>query len=172
MEFLASKLFSDFRSMSKLRTVICLFRNDLRLHDNEALVTAHKLGDLVVPLYCFDPAHYKGTWHFNFAKTGPHRAQFLVDSALDLRSSLRKQGSDLVVHHSSPAAAIENIHKFCQTKGHFLTDIVYQKEVTFEEVKTEEDIDLFCKRNNIKVNKIWGATLYHIQGIYFVLQPT
>ena len=151
--------------MSKLRTVICLFRNDLRLHDNEALVTAHKLGDLVVPLYCFDPAHYKGTWHFNFAKTGSHRAQFLVDSALDLRSSLRKQGSDLVVHNYSPAAAIENIHKFCQTKGHSLTDIVYQKEVTFEEVKTEEDIDLFCKRNNIKVNKIWGATLYHIQGM-------
>ena len=77
-----------------MRTVICLLRNDLRIHDNEVvpafpetflnfgklfgfsknvlqvLQWAHKNGDHVIPLFCFDPNHFKGTWHFNFPKTG------------------------------------------------------------------------------------------------------
>ena len=61
---------------SKLRTVIYLFRNDLRIHDNEALLWAHRNSDLIVPLYCFDPDHFKGTWHFNFAKTEPKNKRF------------------------------------------------------------------------------------------------
>ena len=153
--------------MSKLRTVICLFRNDLRIHDNEALVTAQRLGDYVVPLYCFDPSHYKGTWHFNFPKTGSHRAKFLIESVQDLRDNFRKYQTDLIVHNSSPVEAIRNISSFCETKGHKVTDVVFQKEVTFEEVKVEDEIEAFCKNKNIKINKTWGATLYHIQDLPF-----
>ena len=46
-------------SAAKLRTVICLLRNDLRVHDNEALLWAHNNADHVVPLYCFDPDIFK-----------------------------------------------------------------------------------------------------------------
>ena len=73
--------------MGKMRTVICLLRNDLRVHDNEVLLLirdnyltfnvcvqvlqwAHRNGDHIIPLFCFDPDHFKGTWHFNFPKTG------------------------------------------------------------------------------------------------------
>ena len=45
--------------MSRMRSTICLFRNDLRVHDNEVLVTALRTGDYVLPLYCFDPDHFK-----------------------------------------------------------------------------------------------------------------
>ena len=153
--------------MSKLRTVICLFRNDLRLHDNEALVTAQRISDCVIPLYCFDPGHYKGTWHFNFPKTGAHRAKFLIESVQDLRDNLRKYKTDLIVHNSSPLEAIKSISSLCETKGHSVTDVVFQKEVTFEEVKVEDDIEAFCKSKNIRINKTWGATLYHIQDLPF-----
>ena len=43
-----------------MKTAICLFRNDLRIHDNEALLWAHKNADHIIPLYCFDPDHFKG----------------------------------------------------------------------------------------------------------------
>jgi len=43
----------------------------------------------VVPLYCFDPRHFKGTWHFGFPKTGPFRAKFLIESIRNLREQLK-----------------------------------------------------------------------------------
>ena len=46
------------------------FRNDLRVHDNEALWKACEGAESVVPLYCFDPRHFEKTQHFEFAKTG------------------------------------------------------------------------------------------------------
>ena len=150
--------------MTRLRAVICLFRNDLRIHDNEVLVTAQKFSDFVVPLYCFDPDHYKGTWHFNLAKTGSHRAKFLIESVNDLRKNLRGLKSDLVVKNCSPAEAIQSITAKCDSLGHSVTEVIFQKEVTFEEIKVEEEIEKFCQSKNIKVNKIWGATLYHNQG--------
>ena len=87
---------------SELRTAICLFRNDLRIHDNEVLHWANKNADHIVPFYCFDPDHFKGTWHFNFPKTGIHRANFLLKSVQDLRLNLRKVNSDLIVRHTHP----------------------------------------------------------------------
>jgi len=153
--------------MSKTRTVICLFRNDLRLHDNEVLISAQKLADYVVPLYCFDPAHFKGTWHFNLAKTGAHRSKFIIESVQDLRNSLQKYKSDLIIQKSTPVDAIKNVSKLCKDSGLSVTDVLYQKEVTFEEIKVEEAVDSFCKENSIRVNQIWGATLYHLQDLPF-----
>ena len=37
------------------KSIIYLFRNDLRVHDNECLKWANNNADFVVPLYCFDP---------------------------------------------------------------------------------------------------------------------
>ncbi|KAG7259523.1 hypothetical protein CRUP_014149 [Coryphaenoides rupestris] len=70
------------------RTVICLLRNDLRLHDHEVLHWAQSNAEHIVPLYCFDPRHYLGTSVYNLPKTGPFRLRFLLDSVKDLRSSL------------------------------------------------------------------------------------
>ena len=82
---------------TKMKTAICLFRNDLRIHDNEALLWAHKNADHIIPLYCFDPDHFKGTWHFNFPKTGVHRAKFIIESVENLKQNLKKVNSDLIV---------------------------------------------------------------------------
>ncbi len=55
----------------------------------------------VVPLYCFDPRQYALT-PFGNPKTGAHRAQFLLESVLDLKASLRSIGSDLLIHLGRP----------------------------------------------------------------------
>lgn len=38
--------------------VMVWFRNDLRVHDNEALSAANKDGAAVLPVYCFDPRDF------------------------------------------------------------------------------------------------------------------
>lgn len=50
------------------------FRNDLRVHDNEALATANRESTSLLPVYCFDPREF-GTTVNGFSSTGPYRAQ-------------------------------------------------------------------------------------------------
>jgi len=147
--------------------VICLLRNDLRVHDNEALLWAHRNGDYIVPLYCFDPEHYKGTWHFNFPKTGSHRAKFILESVQNLKKNLINHNSDLVVELAKPSDSIERLVKSCKETSSPVVNVVYQKEVTFEEINVENDIKRFCENQGIKVQEIWGSTLYHSKDLPF-----
>jgi len=158
-------------SAKSLRTVICLLRNDLRIHDNEALLWAHRNADHVVPLYCFDPDHFKaGTWHFNFPKTGVHRANFILESVQDLRANLRRRNSDLLVlKDTRPSEAIKKIVEACQASS--VVSVVYQKEVTYEEVNVEQNVKNFCKNSGIKVEEVWGLSLYHINDLPFKRVP-
>jgi len=150
-----------------MKSTICLFRNDLRVHDNEVLLTAQKTGDYLLPLYCFDPDHFKGTWHFNFAKTGAHRAKFLVESVENLRLNLRRLKTDLLVRQVNPVDGIKNIVEFCEKINFPVGNVVYQKEVTFEETKVETNIKNYCTSRNIKVTEIWGSTLYNLADLPF-----
>ena len=62
----------------------------------------------VVPLYCFDPRNYIMTPWGN-PKTGQFRAQFVLDSVLDLKQSLQNIGSDLIIHLGKPEDAIAGL---------------------------------------------------------------
>ena len=68
---------------------------------------SNRNGDHVLPLYCFDPLHFAGSYHFGFEKTAEFRAKLLVESVQDLRQTLRQRGSDLVVRHQSPLQAVK-----------------------------------------------------------------
>uniref|UniRef100_A0A8C1U787 Cryptochrome DASH n=1 Tax=Cyprinus carpio TaxID=7962 RepID=A0A8C1U787_CYPCA len=132
--------------MSASRTVICLLRNDLRLHDNEVFHWAQRNADHIIPLYCFDPRHYQGTYHFNFPKTGPFRLRFLLDSVKDLRATLRKQGSRRMLLSDT----------FCLCL-----------KVASEEKTVEKKLNAICCQNKVKVQTFWGSTLYHRDDLPF-----
>ncbi|KAK7504845.1 hypothetical protein BaRGS_00003873 [Batillaria attramentaria] len=147
---------------STMRTVICLFRNDLRLHDNEALQWAHRNSDHILPLYCFDPRHFKGTYHFGFPKTGPHRLKFLLESIEDLRQNLQKHGSNLIVRQGKPEAVVPELVKQLGTEN--VEALVFQTEVTQEEVDVEKKLKEKC---GVKVHTVWGHTLNHVDDLPF-----
>ena len=72
---------------------LCIWREvNFHFQTFQALHLAARHGDRVLPLYCFDPRHYKGTWHFDLPKTGPHRLKFLLEAVRDLRQTLQKHG--------------------------------------------------------------------------------
>lgn len=58
----------------------------------QILFKANINADKIIPVYCFDPRHFQGTYHFGFPKTGMHRVKFLRECVEDLRSTLRKKG--------------------------------------------------------------------------------
>ncbi|XP_053372964.1 cryptochrome DASH-like [Mercenaria mercenaria] len=148
---------------SKGRIVICMLRNDLRFHDNEVLAWANKNGNYLLPVYCFDPRHYGGTYKFGFPKTGPHRLKFLLESVKDLRNTLKSHGSGLVVRNGKPEVVIpELIQKLGNDAVHA---VAFHEEVTQEELDVERALKLQCE--NKVIQKIWGHTLFHRDDLPF-----
>ncbi len=144
------------------KTTLVWFRNDLRVHDHEALLDATRRADRVIPVYCLDPRHF-GTTRWGFDKTGPFRARFLLESLQDLRQSLRDLGGDLVVRRGQPEDVIPKLAK--QTGA--------ERVHGFEEVGTEESaVETAVQRalsdqTDARLAYYWGKTLYHLDDIPF-----
>ena len=131
------------------------FRNDLRVHDNKALKQASEEGE-ILPVYCFDPRHFDQT-SYGFQKTGPYRAQFIIESIEDLRKNLRDIGGDLVVRKGKPEEILPSL-----ISEHDIDAVYAHKEITREEVEVEESL-----KNNVQaeIRFYWGATLFHPDDI-------
>ncbi|XP_069067166.1 cryptochrome DASH-like [Pleurodeles waltl] len=144
-------------------TIICLLRNDLRFHDNEVLHWALKNAGRIVPLYCFDPRHYVGTHHYNFPKTGPHRLKFLLESVKDLRETLKKKGSNLLVRKGKPEDVVQDLIKQLDS----VSAVAFHEEATKEELDVETAVKQLCSRLRIQIQTFWGSTLYHRDDLPF-----
>jgi len=143
--------------------VLVWFRNDLRLDDHEALHTALATGRPVVPVYCFDP-HQFGESSFGFARTGPFRAQFLIESVADLRANLRALGADLVVRVGRPEDALAALARATNARA-----LHYHSEVGSEELAVEAAVEAALAPLGVKTARFWGATLYHPDDLPFAV---
>ncbi|KAL5795622.1 hypothetical protein ACOSQ2_000442 [Xanthoceras sorbifolium] len=146
------------------RASVVWFRNDLRVHDNECLNSANNESMSVLPVYCFDPRDY-GKSSSGFDKTGPYRASFLIESVSDLRKNLQARGSDLVVRVGKPESVLVELAKAIGA------DAVYaHREVSHDEVKSEEKIEAAMKEEGVELKYFWGSTLYHLDDLPFKLE--
>jgi deoxyribodipyrimidine photo-lyase len=143
-----------------MQNIIFWFRNDLRLHDNEALLKATKAGN-VIPVYVFDERQFKET-ALGFKRTGAFRAKFLLESVEDLRNNLRKIGSDLIIRVGKPEEILTNMAAEWQAAA-----VYASKEVTQEETTVEARLSKRIKPLNIEIELIWIATLYHARDLPF-----
>lgn len=141
--------------------IIIWYRNDLRLHDHKALYHAVKEKAQVIPVYCFDSRHFDST-SFGFSKTGQYRAQFLLESLQDLRNSLQKLGSDLVIIQGLPEIAVVEIAQKIAADA-----VYYHQEVTAEELAVENKLKQGLDNNNIEHKSFWSTTLYLPEDLPF-----
>jgi deoxyribodipyrimidine photo-lyase len=144
--------------------IIIWFRNDLRLHDREAIHQALSEKAQIIPVYCFDERQFTTT-SFGFPKTGKYRTQFLVESVTDLRHSLQKLGSDLIVRRGLPEEIIPAIAR--ELKVDF---VYYTQEVTAEELKVEKALQQELSSQGIKSKSFWEATLYLKEDLPFAIE--
>lgn len=115
-----------------MSTSIVWFKNDLRLHDNESLLKAIEVSDSIIPVYCFNDTHFIVT-KYGTKKTGSYRAQFLLESLIDLDKNLRAIGSGLVIVKGKPEVELLEI-----AKTYNATKIFSKVEVGYEEQQTEK----------------------------------
>ncbi len=146
------------------KKIVYWFRNDLRLHDNEGFTRALSDADTVLPVFVFDTDWFADLPSIGFRKMGVFQANFLRQSVLDLQSSLRNRGGDLLIRAGNPATILAEIARDREA------DAIYaSKEVTQEETDIESDLSKRLKPLNIDLDLIWQSTLYHVRDLPFAV---
>ena len=139
---------------------IVWFRQDLRLHDNEALSTALRMADEVIPIYVFDERVFTGKTRFGFPKTGRFRSRFILESVIDLRQNLRQIGSDLVVRVGRPEVEISELAREIKASW-----VLCNRERTQEEVAVQDALEQKLWSHSVELLYSRGKMLYHTQDL-------
>ncbi|MBE9465371.1 deoxyribodipyrimidine photo-lyase [Dyadobacter subterraneus] len=136
-----------------IHRIIYWFRNDLRLHDNEAFFAATQAAQEVVPVYVFDPRQFDKT-KFGFRRAGALRAQFLLESVLELRNRLREKGGDLLIRVGEPEKIV------AQLAEEYSAQYIYtSKEIAPDETSVETSLSKNIKVMNVDIKLFWMTTL-------------
>jgi deoxyribodipyrimidine photo-lyase len=142
--------------------IIVWLRNDLRLHDNEALWKASQKTPQIIPVYCIDVRQFEKLPDLHIPKTGNFRAQFLKEGLEDLRKNLKKIGSNLIVRLGKPEEEIVKIALQTNAKS-----IYTSREVGTEELEIEKTLENLLIKEKIEIKYFWQSTLYHLDDLPF-----
>ena len=149
------------------RKVLVWFRQDLRVHDNEALRDAMVAGDAILPVYVFDDRVFKGKTGYGFRKTDKYRAKFIIESVQNLKSNLNKIGLDLVIRIGKPEEEIFEIAKRIKTSWTFCN-----RERTQEEKDVQDALEknLWSIGQELRYSR--GKMLYYTADLPFPVTHT
>ncbi len=141
------------------KVILVWFRNDLRILDNEILFEAVERGDIVIPVYFFDPRYFDSN-RFGFRNTGILRTNFLLETVEHLKKSLQELGADLLVFHGQPE---EIIGTLCAKYD--VTEVYHHREVAHRETKISERVEAVLWKEKINLKHFIGHTLYHKEDL-------
>jgi deoxyribodipyrimidine photo-lyase len=144
-----------------MKISIVWFKTDLRLYDNETLIQAIAQSEQILPVYCFDEAHFKKT-KLGFQKTGNFRTQFLLESLIDLDNNLRAIGSGLLIVKGKPEVEIAKIALQYQVQKVFA-----KEETAYDELQTEVRVRKELLGINCQLETFGTSTLYHMHDLPF-----
>lgn len=147
-----------------IKNALVWFKTDLRIQDNETLIKAIAQSEKIIPIYCFDEAHFETT-PYGFKKTGSFRAQFLLESLQDLDAQLRTLGSGLRIVMGKPEVEIPKlVHEYKAQK------VFAKREVAFEERQTEKKVQDELFKLRCELEKVSTSTLYHAEDLPFSIK--
>ena len=151
----------------KAKRVILWFRQDLRLHDNEALRDALHHGEEIIPVYVFDTRVFNGKTKYGFRKTGKFRAKFIIESVQELKESLKELNSNLIIKIGKPEEEIFNLAQEVKSQWVFCN-----RERTKEEVSVQDALEekLWSVGQEVRYSR--GKMLYYTQDLPFPVTHT
>ena len=145
---------------------IVWYKTDLRLHDNETLIHAMQMSDVVIPVYCFDDDHFTIS-PLEFHKTGSFRITFLFEALTDLDNNLRAIGSGLIAVKGKPEQALSALALyFNANKIYSQTEICYEEKQKLLSVKQSLG-KIKCDLITVGCNE-----LFHVIDLPFCVEDT
>ncbi|MBC6111311.1 DASH family cryptochrome [Pedobacter fastidiosus] len=135
------------------------FKNDLRLHDNEALTRAQEECNGLLFCYCIEKSDYEKL-QLGFQRVDVIRFKFMQQSVLNLKKNLEALGAHLIV---GDVSAVVTLPELIEEYG--ITDVYAEKEYATYEL---ELIDRVAKAlPDTRFHFFWGKTLYHEEDLPF-----
>jgi len=135
------------------------FRNDLRLHDNPALVHAVQLArqrqTWLLPVVVRDPVQTTALSPWGYARQGPHRSQFVAEGIAALSERLHALGTPLWVHQADPVSTLTECVRQLRASALVCEDIPAP-----EEQATVAALSQACASLGTQVTTVWQSTLY------------
>ncbi len=147
-----------------IKNALVWFKTDLRIEDNETLIKAIAQSEKIIPVYCFDEAHFETT-SYGFKKTGPFRAQFLLESLEDLDAKLRILGSGLRIVMGKPEVEIPKL-----VQEYKVQKVFAKREVAFEEIQTEKKVQSELFKVRCELDRFSTSTLYRAEDLPFSIK--
>lgn len=142
-----------------MKTGLVWFKNDLRLHDNEALTKAIKECDQLIFCYGVEKSNFKEL-DLGFKKCDINRFKFLEQSVVDLQDNLRKLGGHLLIGSGSASQLLPEL-----VEKYDISDIYSEEEYASEELNLIKKIQDSLPA--VDFHFYWGKTLYHKDDIPF-----
>ncbi len=147
-----------------MTTSIIWFKTNLRLHDNETLIRAIEMSDVVIPVYCFDEDHFNTT-QFGFNKTGSFRIKFLLEALTDLDKNLRTVGSGLIALKGKPEVILPSLALYYNANK-----IFSQTEFCFEELKTLASVREALTKVHCDLVTVGNNEMFHVDDLPFQVE--
>ncbi len=149
-----------------MRKAIFLFRNDLRLRDNEALMFASKNYDYLIPTFILED-EFEQEVIPDLKRMGEFRLQFLLESLRNLKENLQNLNSDLLFIKGKTLTEILKL-----AKEHQVSAVVCARGIGYYETQFEAQLENELAKIGVAFECIWGETLYHVDDLPFPIKKT
>ena len=125
--------------MAVIKLSIHIFRRDLRLDDNTALLSALQQSELVIPVFIFDERQLSNPYR------GNNSFEFMVNSLTELDQDLRRKGSRLFLFKGIAHEVINSLLSETNAKALFVN-----RDYTPFSSERDEQISEICKIQNVQ----------------------
>jgi deoxyribodipyrimidine photo-lyase len=124
-------------------------RRDLRLNDNTGIYQARQQTAKVVGVFCFDPQLLKKE------EVAPARIKYLLGCLASLQASYRQLGSDLLILHADPIAAIAELASTLNA-----TSIFWHRDIEPYSQERDRAVQSSLEEKGIPVQTFWDQLLH------------
>lgn len=126
--------------MGIYNTSLYIFRRDLRLDDNRALLAACQSSKIVIACFILDPTQIGENNRYRSLNA----IQFMIASLQDLQKQLRQKGGELYLFSDDPVTVLRSLIKERAINALFLN-----RDYTPFSIKRDKQIEHFCKEHKI-----------------------
>ncbi|MEZ4753931.1 MAG: deoxyribodipyrimidine photo-lyase [Bdellovibrionota bacterium] len=129
--------------VKKFRKSLFIFRRDLRLEDNTALIESLSDSDQVLACFIIDPRQVSDRNKYRGEKT----LQFMLESLHDLDQSLKSRGAHLYYFYGKAEQIVGGLINSIKLEAVYLN-----KDYTIFSRKRDAEIEKVCMKNSVEYN--------------------
>lgn len=142
---------------SKIKSSLFIFRRDLRLIDNKALLNTSLNSKSIIASFFFDERQVNPKQNEYYSSNS---VQFMVQSLIDINNQLSKVNSKLYIFYGN---LIENLDKLFDEVN--IESVYVNQDYTPFSIKRDEEIKQLCQKRKISFNSYEDILLTNLRSV-------